>query len=277
MRRFFICADIEGCAGVSANFALMPDGWEWQAARRWMADEVMAVANAALAGGYDEVIVADGHGNAHNIDPALLPDGVRLVRSWPRPLLQMQGIELPGVAATAFVGFHNGMQGTGGTLAHTYHGGAYRDILVNGISISEGWLNAALAGEHGVPVVLVSGDQAATEDAKRYAPDAALVTVKQSLGWRSVLTPSPAAACRQLAEEATAALARPLPALFSPSGPYVVDYVMLSRNAAEMLAYLPIVRQTDAFTVRAEFDTITEVMRFTSFAMLYSPTGVMAF
>ncbi|MEY2882572.1 MAG: hypothetical protein RL490_296 [Pseudomonadota bacterium] len=277
MRRFFICADIEGCAGVAANVALMPDGWEWQAARRWMTDEVVAVANTALARGYDEVIIADGHGNAHNIDPDRLPDGVQLVRSWPRPLLQMQGIELPGVAATAFVGFHNGMQGAGGTLAHTYHGGAYRDIQVNGISISEGWLNAALAGEYGVPVVLVSGDQAATEDAKRYAPAAALVAVKQSLGWRSVLTPSPAVACRQLAAETAAALARPLPPLFRPAGPYVVDYVMLSRNAAEMLAYLPIVRQTDAFTVRAEFKTIAEVMRFTSFAMLYSPTGVMAF
>ena len=194
MRRFFISADIEGCAGVAANVALMPDGWEWQAARRWMTNEVLAVANAALAAGHDEVIVADGHGNAHNIDPDALPDGVRLVRSWPRPLLQMQGIDLPGVRAAAFVGFHNGMQGAGGTLSHTYHGGAYRDIRVNGTSISEGWLNAALAGSLGIPVVLVSGDQAAVEDARRYAPVAALVAVKQSLGYRSVLTPSPAAA-----------------------------------------------------------------------------------
>ena len=277
MRRLFISADIEGCAAISAHFALNPDGWEWTAARRWMTQEVLAVANAALAADYDEVIVGDGHGNAHNIDPEAMPEKVRLIRSWPRPLLQMQGVELPGVEAVAFVGYHNGVQGTGGTLAHTYHGGAYRDIRLNGISISEGFLNAALAGEMGVPVAVVTGDDAAVSDALRYAPNAELIAVKDSLGWRSVLSPSPAVACAMISKGAKVAFGRPLPRPFVVEGPYVVEYVMTTRNAAEMLAYLPFIEQTDPFTVRAEFKTLVEVMRFTSFAMLYIPTGVMAF
>ena len=120
MRKLFISVDMEGCAAVSAPQALLPDrwAWEWTAARRWMTEEVSAAAEAVLAAGYQEVIVADGHGNAHNVDPDGLPDNVRLVRSWPRPLLQMQGIDDPGVRACAFVGYHAGPTTTGGIL-HT--------------------------------------------------------------------------------------------------------------------------------------------------------------
>src|SRR5882724_8918768 len=95
MRKLFISADMEGCCAVSAPQALLPErwSWEWTAARKWMTQEVAATAEAALAAHYEEVIVADSHGNAHNIDPDGLPDNVWLVRSWPRPLIHMQGVE----------------------------------------------------------------------------------------------------------------------------------------------------------------------------------------
>ncbi len=49
-----------------------------------MTEEVTAAAEAAFAAGYDEVVVADGHHHAHNIDPDSLPSNVWLVRSWRR-------------------------------------------------------------------------------------------------------------------------------------------------------------------------------------------------
>lgn len=63
-----------------------------------MTQEVVVVAEAALANGYDQVIVCDSHGNTHYIEPDLLPDDVWLVRGWPRPLLHMQGVEDPAYA-----------------------------------------------------------------------------------------------------------------------------------------------------------------------------------
>jgi D-amino peptidase len=120
MRKLFISADMEGCAAVSAPQALSPDrwSWEWTAARRWMTGDVTAAIEAAFAAQYDEVIVADGHGNAHNIDPDEMPENVRLVRSWPRPLLQMQGIEDPQIEACAFIGYHAGPSSQNSILAH---------------------------------------------------------------------------------------------------------------------------------------------------------------
>jgi D-amino peptidase len=180
MRKLYISADIEGCAGVASQHALAADRFEWQEARRWMTNEVVAAAEAALAHGFDEVLVVDGHGNGHNLLPDAMPDGVRLLRSWPRPLLQMEGIDTPDIEAAFFIGYHNGAMGTGGVLAHTYSGAAFRDLRLNGVSASEGYCNAALAGEFGVPVVLVTGDAQTAADAQAYAPAAEACIVKQS-------------------------------------------------------------------------------------------------
>ena len=276
MRKLFVSADMEGCAAVSAQHALLPDRWEWTAARNWMTAEVIAAAEAAFTAGYEEVLVADGHGNAHNVDPDLLPDNVRLMRSWPRPLLQMQGIDDPQIKACAFVGYHAGPSARDSILAHTYHGGAYRSVTLNGESCSEGYLNAALAGEFGCPVVFVSGDQHTVEDARRYASEAVGFVSKQSIGKRSQVSLPPGQVRRMLKEAMASALRRPLPKPFVLKGPYRLELEMTTQVAAEMLAYLPGVERVNAWTIASAFDRIEGAMRFVSFAMLYSPTGAVA-
>jgi D-amino peptidase len=278
MRKLFVSADMEGCGAVSASQALMPDrwAWEWSVARKWMTDEVSAVAQAALAAGYDEVIVADGHGNAHSIEPDGLPHNVRLMRSWPRPLLQMQGVEEQEVQACAFVGYHAGPTAPNGLLAHSYSGAAFRTLRLNGEPCSEGYLNAALAGEFGKPVVLVSGDEHTIEDATRYAPEAVGLVTKHAIGYRSQVALPPRQVRELLAEAAATALKRPLPKPFVVRGPFKLELEMTTQLAAEMLAYLPDVERKGAFAVVATFHHIADLMRFVAFAMFYSPTGVIA-
>lgn len=278
MRKLFISADMEGCAAVAAQQGLMPDrwAWEWTSARRWMTAEVAVAADAALAAGYDEVIVADGHGNAHNIDPDGLPDNVRLVRSWPRPLMQMQGCETEGVDACAFIGYHAAAGCRDSILAHTYSGAALREVRLNGEVCSEAYLNAALAGELGRPVLFVSGDQSVVNDARRYAPDAVSFVTKQSFGWRSQMSLRPAQVQRLMKDAIAGALGRKLPAPFRLQGPYRLELEMTSQTASEMLSYLPSVQRTDAFGVSAVFVRLDDVMRFLSFVILYTPTGVPA-
>jgi D-amino peptidase len=278
MRKLFISADMEGCSSVSAQQALMPDRWvwEWQAARRWMTAEVSAASEAAFEAGYDEVIVADGHGNAHSIDPDLLLENVRLIRSWPRPLLQMQGVEDAAVGACAFIGYHAAAGVEGSILAHTYSGQAFRSVWLNGEQCSEGYLNAALAGEIGKAVIFVSGDEKTVDDARRYAPEAVCFVSKQAVGWRSQASLPPTQVRRLLKEAFGRALDCRLPSPFVLVGPFKLELEMTTHIAAEMLSYLPYVERNGAFTVSAMFDSVTAVMRFVSFAMLYSPTGTIA-
>ncbi len=71
-----------------------------------MAQEV----NAAVAGAFDAgaayVLVADSHGDAQNINPALLDGRAELIRAWPRPLGMMEGID-SSFAAAVFIGYHS--------------------------------------------------------------------------------------------------------------------------------------------------------------------------
>jgi D-amino peptidase len=276
MKKLFISADMEGCAGVASQQALLPErwSWEWTAARRWMTQEVVSVAKAAFAANYDEVIVADSHGNAHNLEPDLLPENVWLVRGWPRALIHMEGIQDPDVKACAFIGYHAAAGAQDSTLSHTYHGAAFREIRVNGEVCSEGYLNAAVAGEFGIPVVLVSGDQHTVDDAKRYAPEAVLFAAKHAVGWRCQKALGPRHVGLQLEAAASQAFNRHTMKPFLIPAPYVLEIDMMTQVCAEMLSYLPNVERVNAFTISTKLVSLQAILQFVAFSMLYSPTGV---
>lgn len=273
MRRILISVDMEGVSAVTSRPALMPEGWEWPAARRWMTEEFNAVAQAAFGAGYDEIVAVDSHGTGLNLDPDLIPDNVRLVRAGPRAFSQMEGIDERDIDACAFVGYHNAATASG-LFAHTFSGAAFRAVYLNGELASEGYFNAALAGEFGKPVVFVSGDQYTIEDARRYAPNVIGYVTKQTLGWSSQSALPPKQVCRELKEAAERAFGAKRSAPFKLSGPFEVKLVMTTQTAAEVLAYLTSVERVDNHTVRVSFGSMADAMRFVSFAARYTPTGV---
>ena len=63
-------------------------------------------------------------------------------------------------------------------LAHTYLPNSITGVRVNGAPASEGRLNALVAAEYGVPVILVTGDDVTCEDAASYAAAAQTSAVK---------------------------------------------------------------------------------------------------
>lgn len=106
--KVFISADMEGVGGVSTwDVQANSKGREYEEFRRLMTQEVNAAVQGAFDAGATEVLVADSHGDAQNIDIALLDGRARLVRAWPRPLGMMEGID-SSFAAAVFVGYHAG-------------------------------------------------------------------------------------------------------------------------------------------------------------------------
>src|SRR5258708_35500720 len=105
VRKIFMSVDLEGISGVVQPAQLGPDGFEYQRAREWMTGEV----NAAIAGireaGAAEILVCDSHGNGQSVLIDKLPDDVRIVRGFPRPLEMLQGID-DSLAPALFVGYH---------------------------------------------------------------------------------------------------------------------------------------------------------------------------
>src|SRR5262249_58263682 len=65
-----------------------------------------------------------------------------------------------GVDAALFVGMHAKVGTPDGVMAHTVSGQSWRELKVNGTSVGETGINAALCGHRSCPVLVVTGDEA---------------------------------------------------------------------------------------------------------------------
>ena len=91
--KIYISADLEGVVGAVTGEQLNPSGFEYERFREFMTAEVNACITAAVTAGATEIIVSDSHGNGQNLLIEKLPKDVLVVRSWPRPLAMMQGLD----------------------------------------------------------------------------------------------------------------------------------------------------------------------------------------
>jgi D-amino peptidase len=264
--RLYISADIEGIAGVVSRDNLLPGRFEYEQARDWMTDDVLIACEAAREMGAQEVVVSDSHGNGQNIRFERMPAYVRLVRSWPRPLGMMQGIELGRYSGALLIGYHAGASNPHGTLAHTISGELFADVRLNGVSVSEAAISAAIAGHFGVPVLMVSGDDVAVQEASSLLSGIATACLKNSVGWLSAMTQSPETAGNTLQAAVKDAISRigkvkPL----TLGAPLELELRLRNRFIAEWLSYLPGIERTDAFTIKHQSQDMVAVSRFLQF------------
>lgn len=265
--RFYISADIEGICGVVSREHTRPGGFEYEAARDWMTQSTIAVCEAAREAGATELVVSDSHGNGQNIRMEALPDYVQLVRSWPRPLGMMQGIEIGPFDGCFLVGYHAGGSNPGGVLSHTMSSEFIHEIRLNGTVASEAVISAALAGAYGVPVLMVASDDVGVAEMRsELGEHLAAATMKQAYGSYSALNPSLSVALARLRMATTEAVA--LAGKVEPyriDGPVELEIDLRTRFVAEWLSYLPAVERRGAYTIRYRAVDILAVSRFLMF------------
>ncbi len=268
-----ISADMEGVVGVVTGDQLGPSGFEYQRFREFMTNEVNAAIAAAKAAGATEIVVADSHGNGENLLMERLPNDITLVRSWPRRLGMMQGIDETFDAAI-FIGYHSSTTNPRGVRAHTMSSGNYAAVRINGIEMPEAGINAALAGHFGVPIVMISGDDAIVEEAQGLIGDMEGAVVKWSYGFHSARTIMPEASYALIGERVTRGLAR-LDELepYRFEGPIEVELTFKSYMPAEVLSYLPSVERIDSHTIGFVAQDMVEVVTFFQFMGEYNSSA----
>ncbi len=267
--KIYISADMEGVVGVVSGDQLSPGGFEYQKFREYMTAEVNAAIEAAIDAGATEIVVSDSHGNAQNLLLDKLPKDILLVRGFPRPLVMMQGIDetFDGVI---FIGYHASTTNPEGVRAHTMSSARLADIRINGVSMTEGAFNAAIAGQFGVPVIMVSGDDAAVNEVKGLLGDIEGATVKWNYGFHSARTMMPEAAYDLIREKVRKAVGRI--ADFKPykvKTPVQLDVRFKNYRPSELLSYLPIVERTDAHSIRFMGKDMVETSKFMEFLLSY--------
>ncbi|MBC7361990.1 MAG: M55 family metallopeptidase [Candidatus Aminicenantes bacterium] len=259
--KIYISVDMEGIAHI-VNAQTSPGQFDYERGRRLMTAEVNAAIEGCLAAGAGEIIVSDSHGNAQNIIPEELNEAAYLIRSFPRPLLQMEGIDsrFDGVI---FIGYHPKEGTPEANLSHTIWGTKFAEIRVNGRPVSEALFNAAVAGHFGVPVILVCGDQNVVREAKENFGDIETVMTKESIGFLSAKSPHPKVVCAEIRQKAERAVKR-----IKEFKPYVVqkpvklDLVFKNIFDAETTAYLPWVKRTEGKAIQVEFADMLAANRF---------------
>jgi len=171
-----IITDAEGVAGICRQEQTEPTNPELQ---KLLTGEVNAAVRGFLAAGADEVIVWDGHDGSRTLSVATLEARARLVIGSLGPTMMLER----GFAAVAFVGQHARANREAAVMAHSYSSLGIQRILMNGREVGEIETRAALAGWFGVPVVFLSGDQAAADDLRAVVPEAETAVVKEGLGY----------------------------------------------------------------------------------------------
>lgn len=112
-----------------------------------------------------------------------------------------------GCDAALFVGMHARANTPDGVLCHTISTTTWRNLWFNDDLVGETGINAALCGHYNCPVLLVTGDEATTREARALlGPRLTTVSVKRGLSRYSARQIPPVRAREMIEEGARRAL-----------------------------------------------------------------------
>lgn len=203
--RILIVTDLEGVGGVNdADEQLLPGQRRYLESRRLLTGEVNAAVEGALAAGAVAVDIWDGHDGSRTLSIDEIHPQARLIQGKPTPAnYYMSDRAYDGIL---FVGQHAMAGTTGAVLAHSQSFTVKR-ITLNGREVGELGQVAAIAGYFSIPVIMLSGDDAACKEMLALQPKAKTVAVKRLAGKLSSISLSHTEAKRQIREAAEQAVA----------------------------------------------------------------------
>jgi D-amino peptidase len=259
--KVYILADMEGISGIRTMAMVKRDSpAEYAEGRRLMMGDINVAVDAAFAGGATEAVVCDTHGGGGQVvvremDPRALyetpsqPSGGRMM-----PALDesFDGVVLLG---------HHARAGTlNGFLDHTMNSREWFEYRIDDRPVGEIGIEAAYAGHFGVPVIAVSGDEAAVREAQELLGAVEGATVKWGVGRnraRCLSLPHAHQAIRNAVARALASIDRMRP--FQPQLPAAVELTLYRSDMADAYAARPGVERLNARTVRRTVQSLLDI------------------
>jgi D-amino peptidase len=257
--KIYLSVDIEGVAGiVERSQGSVDGGWEHDLGRKLMTAEANAAIEGALEAGATEIVVNDSHGPMRNLIPTDLHPAARLIQGRVKPMFMVEGLD-ESFDAVLLVGFHAPAGVRDGVLNHAFH--PY-ELRYNGVVWSEIGLTASIAGHYGVPVALVTGDDAAIRDAARTIPSHVGVSVKRGISRLAGESLHPEEARRRISAAARHSLERI--AEWKPlevEQPVTIEMDFYYSPQADVAALIPTIERIGDRTVRFSARDAVEAYR----------------
>ena len=258
--KIYIVTDNEGLSGVSSSSYISEEKGRPDLiaeSRKLLAAEINACVEGCARGGATEIVVRDGHGGGQNVTRAMIDGRADLIGG------QTPGVllaDLDDSAGLILLGYH-AMAGTAGAVCeHTMSSKTWQNVWINGRKTGEIGICAYVAGEHGVPVIMVSGDDKACAEAAEWLPEAVTCQVKKGYSCDGARIPAPEKALNLItakAEEAVRKAAR-CP-LLKAASPVTMRLELVSRNRTPVN---PAYRILDARTWELTQETVEKAFFF---------------
>lgn len=178
MKKIYIHTDLEGISGIDRADMIVPGNEK----HRYCIERLMIDTNAAIdgafLGGADHVTVLDSHGGGNNFDMSLLDKRAEFDT---KPNKKWWGILDDSYFGSFFIGAH-AMAGTlNGFLDHTQDSTRIYNYYLNGRKMGELGQWAMVCAHYDVPVIMVSGDEAAVNEAVQFFGDIETAAVKKGV------------------------------------------------------------------------------------------------
>src|SRR5438093_5644471 len=195
---------MEGVGGIVKGDQTNAGRPMFEEGRKLYTGEINAAIRGAKAAAATEIVVIDCHGAGEGYTfNSLLPEELDpaceyvVQEEW----TEYTGFLEQGCDAALFVGMHARAGTADGVLNHTVSGQQWQNLWFNGTLVGETGINAALCGQWGCPVLLVTGDRAVCREATELlGPDLTTVAVKEGLGTHSARQ-MPAQRAREMIEQ----------------------------------------------------------------------------
>ncbi len=249
--RLWIGTDMEGVSGVINREYTGDGGSFYREARRWLTNEVNAVARAAFGRGASEIVVADTHGTCHNIDREELHPRVDLINGKVASLPNSAVVGLEAeFDAVILVGYHVRAGRHPGLMDHTAWAQTVAEVRINGDPVGETELVAGYAGSLGVPTLAVLGDDVLAEDVRRAMPGVRPVVTKRAVNRFTARHESPEIVYRRIEEEIGWAIeGRGAVEPFAFETPVTIELLFKHPSYAELAEMVPLCDRTGLDTV----------------------------
>jgi len=253
--KVYLSVDMEGIAGISDPAPTEANDKRYPAAVELMVGEINSAIEGALAAGATAIVVNDSHGSMFNLPPAAIHEVAVLVQGQ-KPWSMVAGAGPDDRFDVAlFVGYHARAGHPRGTIAHTYSMQLIETRL-DGRPTGEYCINALALGAWGIPVGLVTGDDALAEEVAEWLPWAERVVVKSALGGRAAASAHPSVArahVREAAERAARRAAAGELRSLTLGSPVVIEVDYSRGVIADHVAMIPGAERVGDRTVRLAY------------------------
>lgn len=258
--KVYVMVDAEGISGIYSPDQVRQDGARFAELRKYMTQEINACVKGLKEGGADGVVVYDCHGGSWTVlweELTDLADGY--VCGDRGGGGRMPGVE--GCDAVVLLGYHARAGTAAAVLEHTMSSVCWQNLWISGVLAGETHIDACIAGEHGLPVILVTGDDKVCTEAAALIENVVTAQVKTGLSSAGAVLLPPAKAralIREKAAEAVRNAGRVKP-LRAPS-PVTLRLELVERNAPPDLLSRPGMRVIDGRTYEVTAGTVEEAL-----------------